>query len=61
MSLTGTYSYAIKVAKDFHLDGSVEERGGKLHFKGTVGTQDEANKILGCHQDHSDVATGRRR
>ena len=45
MSLTGTYSYAIKVAKDFHLDGSVEERGGKLHFKGTVGTQDEANKI----------------
>ena len=27
------------------MQGSAEERDGKLHFKGTVQTQDEANKI----------------
>ena len=27
------------------MQGGAEERDGKLHFKGTVATQDEANKI----------------
>ena len=27
------------------MDGSAEERDGKLYFKGTTQTQDEANKI----------------
>jgi nucleoid-associated protein YgaU len=45
MSLTGTYSYAIQTAKNLHLEGSIEERNGKLHFKGTVPTQGDANTI----------------
>jgi nucleoid-associated protein YgaU len=38
------YAYAIQTAQGkFH--GTTEERDGKLHFKGTVGTQDEKNAI----------------
>jgi len=43
--LTGKYKYAMETAKGFHLDGTTEERDGKLHIKGTVQTQDQANKI----------------
>ena len=43
--LTGKYKYAVETAKSFHLDGTTEERDGKLYFKGTVQTQDQANKI----------------
>ena len=45
MSLRGTYAWALKVANDFHFNGNIDERDGKLHFKGTVDTQDQANKI----------------
>jgi nucleoid-associated protein YgaU len=45
MGLRDTYNYAIQTAKGFHMDGSAEERDGKLYFKGTVKTQEEANKI----------------
>jgi nucleoid-associated protein YgaU len=43
--LTGKYKYAIETAKGFHLDGTTDERDGKLYIKGTVATQDQANKI----------------
>jgi nucleoid-associated protein YgaU len=43
--LTGKYKYAVETAKSFHLDGTTEERDGKLFFKGTVQSQDQANKI----------------
>jgi nucleoid-associated protein YgaU len=43
--LRGKYKYAIETAKNFRMDGSAEERDGKLYFKGTVNTQEEANKI----------------
>ena len=43
--LTGKYEYAMETAKGFHLDGTTEERDGKLYIKGTVQTQDQANKI----------------
>ena len=43
--LTGKYKYAMETAKGFHLDGTTEERDGKLYIKGTVSTQDQANKI----------------
>ncbi len=43
--LTGKYKYAMETAKGFHLDGTTEERDGKLYVKGTVSTQDQANKI----------------
>jgi len=45
MGLRDKYSYAIQTAKDFRMDGSAEERDGKLYFKGTVPSQDQANKI----------------
>jgi nucleoid-associated protein YgaU len=45
MGLRDKYSYAIQTAKDFHMEGSAEERDGKLYFKGTVPSQDQANKI----------------
>jgi nucleoid-associated protein YgaU len=43
--LTGKYKYAVETAKGFHLDGSTEEHDGKLFIKGTVQTQEQANKI----------------
>lgn len=43
--LTGKYKYAVETAKGFHLDGTTEERDGKLYIKGTVQTQEQANKI----------------
>jgi len=45
MGLRDTYNYAIQTAKGFGMQGGAEERDGKLYFKGTVATQDEANKI----------------
>ena len=44
MGLRDTYAYAIQTAKGkFH--GNAEEREGKLHFKGTVATENEKNEI----------------
>src|SRR5687768_946288 len=45
MTLREKYNDAIQAAKGFRMDGAAEERDGKLHFKGTVQTQDQANKI----------------
>ena len=45
MGLRDKYAYAIQTAKDLRMQGSADERNGKLHFHGTVGTQAEANKI----------------
>jgi nucleoid-associated protein YgaU len=45
MGLRDKYNHAIQTAKSFRMQGGAEERDGKLHFKGTVNTQDEANKI----------------
>ena len=44
MSLKGMYAYAQKVA-DGKFHGSIDERDGKLHFKGTVATEAEKNQI----------------
>jgi nucleoid-associated protein YgaU len=45
MGLRDKYNYAIQTAKDLRMQGSAEERDGKLHFNGTTQTQEEANKI----------------
>ncbi len=45
MTLRDKYDNAIQVAKGFRMQGSADEREGKLHFHGTVNSQDEANKI----------------
>ena len=45
MGLRDKYSYAIQTAKDLRMQGAAEEREGKLYFKGTTETQEQANKI----------------
>ena len=45
MGLRDKYNHAVQTAKDLHMQGSAEERDGKLHFTGTVKTQQEANHI----------------
>ena len=45
MALRDKYNHAIQTAKGFGMQGSADERDGKLHFHGTVQTQDQANKI----------------
>ena len=43
--LHGKYKYAIETAKGFGMPDNSEERDGKLYIRGTVPTQDQANKI----------------
>ena len=44
MGLRDTYAYAIQQAKG-KFNGSAEERDGKLHWKGTVRSEQEKNEI----------------
>jgi nucleoid-associated protein YgaU len=45
MALREKYSYAIQTAKNLRMQGSADERDGKLYFHGAVNSQDEVNKI----------------
>ena len=45
MALREKYNHAIQTAKNLRFQGGADERDGKLYFKGTVNTQDEANRI----------------
>ena len=45
MALREKYSSAIQTAKDLRMQGSAEERDGKLYFNGTVNSEDEKNRI----------------
>jgi len=45
MGLRDKYDHAIQTAKGVRMQGSADERDGKLYFHGTVNTQEEANKI----------------
>ncbi len=45
MALREKYNHAIQTAKQLHFDGSAEERDGKLHFNGTVKSEEEKNRI----------------
>ena len=44
MGLRDTYAYAISTAKG-KFDGKAEERDGKLHFVGSVKTEEEKNEL----------------
>jgi nucleoid-associated protein YgaU len=57
MGLREKYDHAIQVAKGFRMQGSAEERDGKLYFKGTTQTQDEANKIWDAIKTNPDWRT----
>ena len=45
MELHGRYKYAVETAKGFGFNGSMDEHDGKFYIKGTVATQEQANKI----------------
>lgn len=45
MSLRERYAAAIHVAKSVGMQGSAEEKDGKLVFHGTVTSEDDKNKI----------------
>jgi LysM repeat protein len=45
MGLRDKYAYAVTTAKNLRMDGAAEERDGKLHFNGTVNSEDEKNQI----------------
>ena len=45
MTLREKYNHAIQTAKSIRFQGAAEERDGKLYFRGTVDTQDQANQI----------------
>jgi LysM repeat protein len=45
MDLRAKYDYAIKTAKSLQLDGSAQQEGDKLNFRGTVRSEDDKNQI----------------
>ncbi len=45
MDMRQKYDKAIQVAKGLHMQGSAEERNGKLYFTGMVNSEDEKNQI----------------
>jgi nucleoid-associated protein YgaU len=45
MNLRDKYTHAIQTAKNFKMDGSAQERDGKLYFTGTVASDAEKNAI----------------
>jgi nucleoid-associated protein YgaU len=45
MGLRDKYNTAIQTAKQLRMQGSAEERDGKLHFSGVVTSEDEKNQI----------------
>ena len=45
MALRDKYNHAIQTAKNLRMDGSADERDGKLYFHGTVNSEDEKNQI----------------
>src|SRR5918996_4554136 len=45
MGLRDKYNHAVQTAKSLRMDGSAEERDGKLYVNGTVNSEDEKNQI----------------
>jgi nucleoid-associated protein YgaU len=45
MDMRQKYDKAIQVAKGLRMQGSADERDGKLYFSGTVSSEDEKNQI----------------
>jgi nucleoid-associated protein YgaU len=43
--LRGKYDYAIQTAKKIGFQGAATQEGDKLHFKGSVRSEDEKNQI----------------
>src|SRR3954470_14046168 len=48
MDLRAKYEQAIQTAKRLGFQGAATQEGDKLHFKGTVHSEDEKNQIWGA-------------
>jgi nucleoid-associated protein YgaU len=45
MDLRAKYDKAIQIAKSLHMDGSAQQEGDKLNFRGKVTSEDQKNQI----------------
>jgi LysM repeat protein len=45
MNMREKYDHAIQVAKSLRMQGSADEKNGKLYFNGVVKSEDEKNQI----------------
>jgi nucleoid-associated protein YgaU len=45
MGLRDKYAWAIQTAKNIGMQGSADEKDGRLYFHGTVATDDQVNQI----------------
>lgn len=57
MDLRAKYNQAIQTAKSLRMEGSAEQKGDKLHFNGTVKSEDEKNQIWNALKTVPDYAT----
>jgi nucleoid-associated protein YgaU len=48
------YSQAVQTAKSLRMQGSADERDGKLYFNGTVNSEEEKNQIWNAIKANSD-------
>src|SRR5262245_46053589 len=54
MDLRAKYDYAIQTAKRLGFQGAATQEGDKLHFKGTVHSEDEKNQIWNAIKTQGD-------
>jgi len=57
MDLRTKYDKAIQVAKSLRMEGAAVEKDGKLHFNGTVKSDDEKNQIWNALKSVSDYSS----
>lgn len=57
MDLRAKYDNAIQTAKRLGFQGAATQEGDKLHFKGTVGAEDEKNQIWSAIKTVADWKT----
>ena len=57
MDLRAKYDHAIQTAKKLGVQGAATQEGDKLHFKGTVGSEDEKNQIWNALKTVADWRT----
>jgi nucleoid-associated protein YgaU len=54
MDLRAKYDQAIQTAKSIGFQGAATQEGDKLHFRGTVGSEDEKNRIWNAIKTQGD-------
>lgn len=57
MGLRDKYAWAIQTAKKIGMQGSADEKDGKLYFHGTVATDDQVNEIWNAIKTIPDWST----